>query len=883
MARPVVLVYQEFAAVTVTPTTPDLNCLISGPAYWIKDYLDDKGDIQTSSDYGTKDADNPYTAPAAFTDAITIADPPGNKTGALLEAASVQVWFDEARVLMVEDADDTDVSTGADVEANKNLVTATGGTPVDFVTAGVQAGDYLIIEDPAGGGTDLVKRVLAVDSATVLRTTTNFAATATDLIFRIEREVNDVMVSSSFVQVSGNEIKILGGVTTILTGETTPRTVNYAKAYVEYMSLRQDLRSVDTVSSETDITTKVGKKDARNPLAGMLATALQNTTTPIQFFGVKSDDLTGHDECLDVIEGRRDIYAIVPITEDKNIIAAYKTEVEGLADVAYADANGIPQKFRVVIGAQKLPTEKTVSGEYTAGSHRCVSGAVAGTPITSADDPTIFVDIAATFVTDGVRAGDKLVIVTDTAADVRTGEYTVAEVYDENRLRVDTAFPDPTIANDCSKLQGNVQYYILRGTGTPVSGTTFDQGDSATGAPETVTLKHSGGDLTGTTAMVGNVLVITAPAPDAGNWLVVALNAAGPPGILEVEHHSLTMSINTGTVQGSQVSTIVSVTTARQATTRRPFRIVSDANATFSTDIVKATDELQVPNPITGTDYTTNMPYSYTVAYIPNENDVVMDANSDVIATNPEDGDTDLNFRINRNLTKDDMVIELIAISQSFNSRRVILVWPDEVDVAGLVDGSKTRTVSTTAEAADAQPGYYLAATVGGMTAGLPSHQGFTNLGIAGVDRIYHSTAYFNDSQLTKISDGGWFVFGQETPNSLPYCIHQLTTDADTLETGEYSLVKNFDFIALFFQDILDDFLGVYNINDETLGFLKQSMNTGIDLLKLRKYAKIGAPLNDATVTSIDVSTAAADRVESYMTIDMPKPLNRIGLHLISS
>lgn len=878
MARPIVLVYQEYAAIAGTPSTPDLNCLVVGPAYWIKDYLDDKGDIEADTVYGTQNADNPYTPPALYTDAITLSDPPSNKTGAILDSTSVNVYFDECRVLIAEDSDDSDVSTGADVTSGSNLVTATGGTPINFVTTGIQAGDYLIIEDPAGGGTDLVKRVLAVDSATVLRTTTNFTATGTDLIFRVEREVDDVLIDSSFITITSNEIIIGGGVTTTLTGESSPRTVTYAKAYVEYRSLRQDLRSVDTVSSETDITTKVGKIDARNPLAGVLATALKNTTTAIQFFGVKSDDSSGHNECIELIEGREDIYAIVPLTEDLNIIATYKTNNETLASVSNAETTGMQQKFRVVIGAQALPTEKVISGPYTDGSHKCVKGAIPGTTIASADDSIVFVDESATFITDSVRVGDKLVIVSDTAVDSRKGEYTVAEIYDEERLRVltTTAFPDPTTPNDLSKLTGNAQYYIIRGTGTPVSSTTFTGGDSTAASSEV-----SMPSITGTSAMVGNVLVLTAPVANVGNWLITALNAAGPPGEVEVAHHSLTLSDDTGGTAGSQVSTIASVTTARAVTTRRPFRIISDSTATFSTDAVKATDELQVPNPITGTNYTLN--YGYVVAFIPNENDIVLDTYTDVIASDPVDGDTTLNYRINRDLSKDDMVTELTAISESLNSRRAVLVWPDEVTVSDLVDGSKTRSVSTTPEAADAQPGYYLGGIVGAMTSGLPSHQGFTNLGIAGVDEISHSTRYFSDTQITDISDAGWFVFIQDTPSALPKCVHQLTTDPSALETGEYSLVKNFDFIALFFLDILKGFIGPYNITDETIGFLKQDINNGIDTLKLRKYAKIGAPITDASITSLGASTAAADRVEAYLAINMPKPLNTIGLHLVAS
>ena len=40
--RPAVLVYQEFATLTTGVATPELNCMIAGPAYWIKDFLDDR-------------------------------------------------------------------------------------------------------------------------------------------------------------------------------------------------------------------------------------------------------------------------------------------------------------------------------------------------------------------------------------------------------------------------------------------------------------------------------------------------------------------------------------------------------------------------------------------------------------------------------------------------------------------------------------------------------------------------------------------------------------------------------------------------------------------------------------------------------------------------
>lgn len=879
MARPVVLVYQELATTTVTPTIPDLNCLVVGPAYWIKDYLDDKGDIQTATDYGEKDANNTYLPPALNTDEITVADPPGNKTGAVLDASSVKVFFDEARVLIGED-----VTTGAIVSTtglpHNKIDCSASDAAFKAQLASMQAGDYVIIQDPNNPGVDadLVKRVLSVDTTNfIIYTTTNFTvgnASAVDL--RVEREVDDIEISSSFVSITSNQIVIEGGVTTVLTGEVSARTVNYAKVYIQYRSLRQDLRDVDTVESQTEIVSKIGKIDSRNPLAGVVATALANTTTEIQFFGLKSDNSAGHDDCMEIIEGRRDIYAIVPITLDKSILAVWKTEVEGLASVSNADTNGIPQKFRVVLGALDLVTESVISGPFTSGQHRTVDGAIAGTTIAAADNATIFVDDLATYETDGVKVGDKFIVTEDAAGTTRVGTYTVAEVLSETRLRVTEAIPVAAVPTGLQS--GNAKYYIIRGTG--VAETTLPA--SFTGGSSTApTSVDTGIDRLAGVAdeYAGKIvrLIDGVSAAAIGDYLIEASTAANPA--------ILTVSPNVATnadVDGTIVNTVVSVYVARTLDSRRPFRILTETSATFSTDLVKVGDLVEVPNPITGTNYTTNTPYSYTVAAIPNENDLVLAANSDVEAQDETAGDTDLNFRVSRSLSKNDQVDELVTIAQSFNSRRMVLVWPDEVTVTGLVDGSKTRTSASTAEDADSQPGYYLAGAVGGMTAGLPSHQGFTNLGIAGVDEIEHSTRYFSDTQLTELSDGGWFVFAQDTPNALPYCIHQLTTDADTLETGEYSVVKNFDFVSLFFQDILDDFLGEYNINEETLALLEQSLDTGIDILKLRRYAKIGAPLNSADITSVAQHATIADRVEIYMNVGLPKPLNRIGLHLIS-
>ena len=94
-------------------------------------------------------------------------------------------------------------------------------------------------------------------------------------------------------------------------------------------------------------------------------------------------------------------------------------------------------------------------------------------------------------------------------------------------------------------------------------------------------------------------------------------------------------------------------------------------------------------------------------------------------------------------------------------------------------------------------------------------------------------------------------------------------------------MVKNFDYLSKFFVGILDAYPGVWNVTEELLGFMRQSVNSGVQLLKSKRVARIGAPLNDAAIVSLAVSTISPDRVELYLNVGRPAPLNVIGLHLI--
>lgn len=230
----------------------------------------------------------------------------------------------------------------------------------------------------------------------------------------------------------------------------------------------------------------------------------------------------------------------------------------------------------------------------------------------------------------------------------------------------------------------------------------------------------------------------------------------------------------------------------------------------------------------------------------------------------------DMSYRISISLDKPAQVDELGTITTSLQHHRCVMVWPNECLVSGLTNALTGNQ--------NWQKGWYLACAVGGMIAGLPSHQGFTNIGIAGVSQIRNTNDYFTDDQLTELRDFGWYVFVQESESSLPYTIHEVTTDVSAYAFGELMNIKNFDYIATFYKEILEDFLGSWNILSETITAIANSLNAGSRSLQLRRLPKIGSPLLSAKIGLIE--QIEADRLEIYMDIKMPTVLNQIGLHL---
>lgn len=906
MTRPITLVYQELAAETPTGVEPDLNTIVIAPAYQILDYADDKANIQVA-DYGELNADNPYVPPVAATPAIVIAAPPSIVPGAWVDPDSVHIYLDDFRVILVE-------GTDGSVSSANNLLTSAGST---FITDGVAAGDVLIIENPVGPATpNLILTVRTVVSETTLTVSTNFLATTASLDFRIERTLQDTVVDESFVSLptfgSSNEITLLGGITVPV--NTIQRVVSFANIYVEYRAYRTDLQtklSIDPGTAVTDIETKIGKIDARNPLAALCFTATQNAgQAPIYAFGVESDDLVGYTAARDLLSSDKDIYDTVVGNPLLSIIAMFNADNITLADPELALATGVPQKFRVVIGSVPLVTTEDVVAEVTTGTTETRAGAV------PAGNRTVTFG-AELVQAAGVRPGDILQL-SATYNGIADGSYVIAHINGASALETNTAVPTlsslganvriyrPSTGADVIALS-DYRGYLVR---SDVRFTSLVAGSGALGDGRTVSLVE---DATTPGAIQSIVEVANTSTIIRGNWAAGTLTAA-----------DVVAAVNSGTgvtipftgsinlvASTSVPATVVAAAVAAPLSSGTPgvndvtvaaldavYIRLFDATATFLTDGVIPGDILEIPTNPNGTFSTGTKRFVVNEviseqrleivnivsgAYVNNSSSIEAELphldNRLGTGTNVTQGA--IRYRAIRNLTKDQQADRLVTIGQSVRSQRAIITWSDSVDVSGLTDGSKPRLAGNAADAADPQPGTFLAAVVGGMTAGLPNHQGFSRIGCAGIDRVYHSQGYFTERQLTRISEGGLYVFVQDSPESLPYSIHQVTTDTSALQTGEYSMVKNFDYLSKYFVSILDGFIGRWNVTEELLGYMRQAVNSGAQTLKSKRVARIGAPLTDAAIVSLAVSAASPDRVELYVNVGRPTPLNVIGLHLI--
>jgi len=247
--------------------------------------------------------------------------------------------------------------------------------------------------------------------------------------------------------------------------------------------------------------------------------------------------------------------------------------------------------------------------------------------------------------------------------------------------------------------------------------------------------------------------------------------------------------------------------------------------------------------------------------------DSIINSNKLKIITTPPFGSlaTGLTYTIDRLLDEEQLAARIAAVSQSYAEKRVIMVFPDFVGIAG-----------------EKLPGYYAACAVAGMISGLPANAGITNKGIAVIEKVYNSNFRFDEPQLNTIAGGGTLVFIQDDESSLPYVRHQLTTDMTTLKTSEISAIKNNDYVSFTLRAIIRKFLGKFNVQEGLFLTLRPALQGVIDTLEKNVSTELGPILIEGNILELKQSATNADQVEAVIDTVQPAPFNRGILRILA-
>jgi len=226
---------------------------------------------------------------------------------------------------------------------------------------------------------------------------------------------------------------------------------------------------------------------------------------------------------------------------------------------------------------------------------------------------------------------------------------------------------------------------------------------------------------------------------------------------------------------------------------------------------------------------------------------------------------TPITYSVDRDMSKNEIAEFMAAYASAFASRRVVITYPDIVKIP---EGSIIREL----------PGFYLGCTVGALTTGLPTHQGFTNLTVSGILGFIHGSNFFDDDQLDTIASGGVMIFDQEVPEAPLYIRHELTTDRSSIKFQEYMVTKNVDYIAKFIRIGFKEYVGVYNIVDSTFDELKTTAKAIIDYLKDETILpRIGGVVKSGKLAKLEEGTNI-DSIAIRFKMDIPIPLNNIDI-----
>lgn len=376
---PSVRVYQELVTTTVNPTTPFMQLCVVGPVYQVET------DVPVA-DFALSDED--------YTTAYL------NQTlGSVVDTSSVNIKMSDVYV-KVWPANDGVNHRSATVNNDGPITKVTGDQEGDFATATIQVDDYIdltytdgdtvltyssaIQEVSSDGKTLTLKRNLPSPDG---------GATVTAVVKRPTKE--DAIIESQFITANEDAVTIKKDVKVSTAVTDTAAQVVSATVYLSYRALRRDIANdFLTITSQSNAEAKIGKVNINNPMsvaASLIASAVSDMSYRI--LPIETDDANGYRQALDILSTNEDIYVIVPLTNDKDVVSAYASHCTTLSEPEKS-------KWRIVYASQEMPSTKVMveinDGQLVEGStdDECyIKDTANGMFVTNNARVTDFVDI----------------------------------------------------------------------------------------------------------------------------------------------------------------------------------------------------------------------------------------------------------------------------------------------------------------------------------------------------------------------------------------------------------------------------------------------------------------------------------------------------------
>jgi len=218
-----------------------------------------------------------------------------------------------------------------------------------------------------------------------------------------------------------------------------------------------------------------------------------------------------------------------------------------------------------------------------------------------------------------------------------------------------------------------------------------------------------------------------------------------------------------------------------------------------------------------------------------------------------------------KNLNKTETSVEMALKPGLWTSRRVYLVWPDEVGNAG-------ETV----------PGYYLACSLAGLRGASLPHRPLTNIELIGWDDLSRTTEYFTEPQLNTMAASGYWIVTRDPNDGTVYSRHQLSTNNLDLNRREQSVTTNVDSISYTLLKRLAIYIGRGNVTPAMISIIEGEILSVLDFFSNFVVQDIlGPQIISYTIQQLEQHPTLKDRILAVIPIEVPYPLNNLEVHLV--